>query len=418
MKSVTANKIDVSNLVKVFGPNPRAVEAALGLLAAGESKDDILARTGGVVAVAGVTLGVEEGEIYMIMGLSGSGKSTLVRCLNRLIEPTSGSVHIDGEDIYQKSKSELREMRRTRMSMVFQNFALLPHKTVVENVEFGLKIRGEAKEKRTERAMETLDQVGLAGWEQHFPDNLSGGMRQRLGLARALACDPDILLMDEPFSALDPLIRNEMQSELIELQQRLRKTIVFITHDFQEAIKLGDRIAIMRDGAIVQVGRAAELVSRPADDYVQKFTKEIDRGRVFTAASIMHTGEPVIRDDGNLDAAVHAFNGSQNGCLFVLNQTGEPVGYLVENDIGDPAMAGDRSTRQVMATEFPRVAPDQHLADIYAQCGSDAPLAVVDEQGLFLGRVSVRDIVGQLASEGGTPAGSVATPAAPESHNG
>ena len=309
MTRVTDTKIDVAKLVKVFGPNPRAVDAALSLLAAGESKDDILARTGGVVAVAGVSLDVQEGEIYMIMGLSGSGKSTLVRCLNRLIEPTSGSVRIDDEDISKQSKSELREMRRTRMSMVFQNFALLPHKTVVENVEFGLKIRGEAKEKRAERAMETLDQVGLKGWEQHYPDNLSGGMQQRLGLARALANDPDILLMDEPFSALDPLIRNEMQDELIELQQRLRKTIVFITHDFQEAIKLGDRIAIMRDGEIIQVGGPAELVSQPADDYVQKFTQEIDRGRVFTAESIMHTGESVIREDGNWDAASRAFNG-------------------------------------------------------------------------------------------------------------
>jgi len=414
---VTDTKIDVAKLVKVFGPNPRAVDAALSLLAAGESKDDILARTGGVVAVAGVSLDVQEGEIYMIMGLSGSGKSTLVRCLNRLIEPTSGSVRIDDEDISKQSKSELREMRRTRMSMVFQNFALLPHKTVVENVEFGLKIRGEAKEKRAERAMETLDQVGLKGWEQHYPDNLSGGMQQRLGLARALANDPDILLMDEPFSALDPLIRNEMQDELIELQQRLRKTIVFITHDFQEAIKLGDRIAIMRDGEIIQVGGPAELVSQPADDYVQKFTQEIDRGRVFTAESIMHTGESVIREDGNWDAASRAFNGSQNDCLFVLNQTGQPVGYLLENDVGDPSMAGDKPIQNAMATVFPRVSPHQRLADIYAQCSSEAPMAVVDEQGLFLGRVSIRDIVGQLAASGSTPASSAAATVKLDSHD-
>ena len=408
---VTAGKIDVANLVKVFGPGPRAVEAALSLLAAGGSKDEILARTGGVLAVAGVSLSVAEGEIYMIMGLSGSGKSTLVRCLNRLIEPTSGSVHIDGEDIFAKSRNELREMRRTRMSMVFQNFALLPHKTVVENVEFGLKLRGEAKARRTERAMETIDQVGLAGWEQHYPDNLSGGMRQRLGLARALASDPDILLMDEPFSALDPLIRNEMQNELIALQQRLRKTIVFITHDFQEAIKLGDRIAIMRDGEIIQVGGAVELVSRPADEYVRKFTKEIDRGRVFTAESIMRTGEPAVRENGGWDAAARAFNGSPDGCLFVLNQAGEPVGYLLESDIGGSATADGRPIRQAMATEFPRVAPDQRLADIYAQCSSDAPLAVVDEQGRFLGQVSVRDIVARLAAEPGAPAGSEAATA-------
>ena len=362
---MTASKIDVLDLVKVFGPNPRAVEAALSLLAARESKDEILARTGGVVAVAGVSLSVREGEIYMIMGLSGSGKSTLVRCLNRLIEPTSGSVHIDGENIFEKNKSELREMRRTRMSMVFQNFALLPHKTVLENVEFGLKLRGEQKEKRTDRAMETLEQVGLNGWELHYPENLSGGMQQRLGLARALASDPEILLMDEPFSALDPLIRNEMQNELLALQQRLRKTIVFITHDFQEAIKLGDHIAIMRDGEIVQVGGAAELVSQPADDYVHKFTKEIDRGRVFTAESIMRGGDAVIPEDGTWDAAMRAFNKSKNGCLFVLDDGGQPVGFLLENDMRGPGTTNDSPIGQAMATEFPRVTPDQRLADMY-----------------------------------------------------
>ena len=414
---VTASKIDVSNLIKMFGPGPRAVQAALNLFTAGVSKAEILARTGGVLAVAGVSFRIKEGEIYMIMGLSGSGKSTLVRCINRLIEPTSGSVRIDGEDIFEKNKSELREIRRTRMSMVFQNFALLPHKTVLDNVEFGLKLRGEAKAERTDRAMETIEQVGLAGWEQHFPDNLSGGMQQRLGLARALANDPEILLMDEPFSALDPLIRSEMQNELIELQERLRKTIVFITHDFQEAVKLGDRIAIMRDGEIIQVGGPAQLVSRPANDYVQKFTNEIDLGRVFTVESIMRPDEAVIRDDCNWAAALRAFDGSQNRCLFVVDQTDQPVGYLREDDIVEPGTSGERPVREAMTTAFPRVSPGQRLADIYEECDSDAPMAVVDEQGRFLGQVSARHVLSQLATGRSAPDSSASAAAESDFHN-
>jgi glycine betaine/proline transport system ATP-binding protein len=411
-------KIEVSQLTKVFGRTPRSVDAALKLLALGETKDEIMARTGAVIAVADVSLSVGEGEIYMVMGLSGSGKSTLVRCLNRLIEPTSGTVHIDGENVFDKDVRELRGMRRTRMSMVFQNFALLPHKTVVENVEFGLKVRGEEKASRFERAMETIDLVGLAGWEHHYPDNLSGGMQQRLGLARALANDPDILLMDEPFSALDPLIRNDMQNELVELQGRLRKTIVFITHDFQEAIKLGDHIAIMKDGVIVQVGGPAELVSRPADDYVVNFTSEIDRGRVFTAQSVMRTAENAVGEECTCSVASRAFNGSGRDCVFVLNGVGQPVGYVREGDMGNRDGGSDRPVSKAMATEFPRISPDHRLAEIYTYCDTDAPLAVVDDDdGRFLGYVSARDILVQLAATRTTaPEPETATMAAEPDH--
>jgi len=390
-------KIEVSNLTKVFGRSTRSVDAALALLSDGSSKDEILARTGSVIAVSDVSLSVGKGEIFMIMGLSGSGKSTLIRCLNRLIEATSGQVLIDGEAVFSKDANGLRELRRTRMSMVFQNFALLPHKTVVENVEFGLKLRGEAKGPRYERAMETLSLVGLDGWENHFPDNLSGGMQQRLGLARALANDPDILLMDEPFSALDPLIRSDMQNELIEIQQRLKKTIVFITHDFQEAIKLGDHIAIMKDGVIVQVGGPAELVARPANDYVVSFTSEIDRGRVFTAGEVMRAEGQAVGEDSDCAAASSVFNGSGRGCVFVLNGAGQPIGYLREGDVAS-ADGGGRPVSTAMTTEFPRVSPHRHLADIYSYCDTDAPLAVVDENdGRFLGYVSPRDILATLA---------------------
>jgi len=402
-------KIEVSDLSKVFGRSARSIDAALALQAEGQGKDEILARTGAVIAVSNVSLSVGEGEIYMVMGLSGSGKSTLIRCLNRLIEPTSGRVLVDGEDVFAKDARELREMRRTRISMVFQNFALLPHKTVAENVEFGLKVRGEARESRTSRAMETLSLVGLDGWENHYPENLSGGMQQRLGLARALANDPDILLMDEPFSALDPLIRADMQNELLELQQRLRKTIVFITHDFQEAIKLGDHIAIMKDGVIVQVGRPAELVARPADDYVVNFTNDIDRGRVFTAGTVMRSEGQSISEDSDCATASRAFNGLGLNCVFVLNGDGQPVGYLRERDVGGTEDLG-RPVATAMATEFPCVSPDHHLADIYAYCDTDAPLAVVDDgNGRFLGYVSAQDILLTLAAtgreEGEEPAG-------------
>ncbi len=392
-------KIEVSRLTKVFGQGPKSTEDALALLAQGKAKNDILTRTNAVVAVADVSFSVGEGEIFMVMGLSGSGKSTLVRCLNRLIEPTSGTVHIDGESVFDKDARQLRELRRTRISMVFQNFALLPHKTVVENVEFGLKLRGERKATRFERALETIQLVGLTGWEQHYPENLSGGMKQRLGLARALANDPDILLMDEPFSALDPLIRGDMQNELIELQRRLRKTIVFITHDFQEAIKLGDRIAIMKDGVIVQTGRPAEIVASPIDDYVVSFTSEIDRGRVFAAKAVMRAETPTVRDDALHDSLSRTLNGTDRGCLFVLNGAGQPVGYLREDDPAIRDADGDRPVSASMATEFPRISPEQRLAEIYSFCDTDAPLAVVDDDsGRFLGYVSARDILVKLAA--------------------
>ena len=281
--------------------------------------------------------------------------------------------------------------------MVFQNFALLPHKTVLENVEYGLKVRGEPRSAREEKAFETLAAVGLAGWEYHYPDALSGGMQQRLGLARALANDPDILLMDEPFSALDPLIRNDMQNELLQLQGRLRKTIVFITHDFQEAIKLGDRIAIMKDGAIVQVDRPEVLVAHPADEYVANFTSEIDRGRVFTAESIMHEGARTLPADSTVGAASRRLNGTGLDCAFVVNADGKPVGYVPVSSLKAAAVrVGDQPIGRHVSTDFECVAPDRRLVDLYALCRGGAPLAVVDADGRFLGHIDTLDILARL----------------------
>jgi len=269
-------KIEVKNLVKVFGSQ---TQKALEMFQKGFTKEQILTKTGQTIAVNNISFSVEDGETFVIMGLSGCGKSTILRCLNRLIEPTSGSVLIDGENITKLKPRGLRQIRQRKMAMVFQQFALLPHRTVLENAVYGLEVQGVAKEERETRADKALALVGLAGWENSYPDNLSGGMKQRVGLARALTNDPEILLMDEAFSALDPLIRDEMQEELLYLQKQMNKTIVFITHDLSEALRLGDHIAFVKDGSLVQIGTPEEITEQPADDYVAKFVNIIKKTR-------------------------------------------------------------------------------------------------------------------------------------------
>jgi len=265
-------KINLENLIKIYGKKPRK---ALNLFREGKTRDEILELTNQVLSIADISLKINQGELFVIMGLSGSGKSTLVRCINRLIQPTSGHIYIDGEDIAHVPESRMRELRLNKISMVFQQFGLFPHKTVVENVEYGLKIRGIEKKKRRQKGLETLAIVGLEQWADYLPDSLSGGMKQRVGLARALATDAEILLMDEPFSALDPLIRREMQAELLRLQKELHKTIIFISHDVHEALKIGDRIAVMKDGQLVQVGTSKEIITQPANDYIRAFLQDI-----------------------------------------------------------------------------------------------------------------------------------------------
>ncbi len=265
-------KISLENLIKIYGDKPRL---ALQLFRDGKTKDDIFKLTNHVVSVADISLTINQGELFVIMGLSGSGKSTLIRCINRLIKPTSGHIYLDNEDISHVDENRMREIRQTKISMVFQQFGLFPHKTVVENVEYGLKLRGIEQVKRRQKAISTLNRVGLEEWADYLPSSLSGGMQQRVGLARALATDAEILLMDEPFSALDPLIRREMQQELGSLQKELNKTIVFISHDIYEALKIADRIALMKEGKIVQVGTPNEILNQPANDYVRSFIQDI-----------------------------------------------------------------------------------------------------------------------------------------------
>ncbi|MBC7813913.1 MAG: glycine betaine/L-proline ABC transporter ATP-binding protein [Burkholderiales bacterium] len=280
-------KIDCRNLWKVFGPRPQSVFK-------GQRTREELLETGHIVAVKDVSFEVQAGEIFVVMGLSGSGKSTLVRCLTRLIEPTSGSILVNGEDVLHMNKKQLRNLRLHQISMVFQRFGLFPHRRVIDNVAYGLEVQGIDKSRRNQRAHEIIDLVGLRGWDQHYPHELSGGMQQRVGLARALAVDPEILLCDEPFSALDPLIRREMQDEVLRLQKLMNKTMIFITHDFYEAVRLGSHIAIMKDGEIVQIGTPQQIMNHPADEYVREFTRDIPRAKVLTASTIMKLWQPSI----------------------------------------------------------------------------------------------------------------------------
>ena len=314
-----AIKLEVKNLYKIFGEHPKQ---AFELLEQGLDKEHIFEKTGATVGVQDANLAIEEGEIFVIMGLSGSGKSTLVRLLNRLIDPTRGQVLIDGEDIAVISDQALREVRRKKISMVFQSFALMPHMSVIDNTAFGLELAGMSKAERHDRALDALKQVNLEQWANSYPDELSGGMRQRIGLARALANDPDILLMDEAFSALDPLIRTEMQDELLSLQGDKQRTIVFISHDLDEAMRIGDRIAIMQGGVVVQVGTPDEILNNPANDYVRTFFRGVDISHVFSAKDIARR---------RADALLHVAPGfGPRSALKVLNDDDREYGYLIE----------------------------------------------------------------------------------------
>ena len=334
--------LEVRELWKVFGAKP---DEALAMSRGGAPRSEVMVSTGCTIGVRDVSFSVAPGETFVVMGLSGSGKSTLVRCLSRLIEPTAGSVLLDGHDLLTMNPDELRAVRRTRMSMVFQHFGLFPHRRVIDNVAYGLEVQKVPKAQRRERAMAVLDKVGLTDWATHFPQQLSGGMQQRVGLARALALDPDVLFFDEPFSALDPLIRRDMQDELIRLQHEEQRTIIFITHDFAEAVRLGDRIAIMKDGEFDQIGTPAELVLAPATDYVREFVTDIPRDRVLTVATVA-TGAP--SGSGRAVAAstliadVIPMLLADESAIDVLDDDGLPLGS-VDRDAVATVLRGVRS---------------------------------------------------------------------------
>jgi len=388
-------KVRVENLYKIFGKSP---DDAIKKLQEGASKDDILRETGHVVGMADVSFTVGEGEIFMVMGLSGSGKSTLIRCINRLITPTAGDVYVDDEEISRLPYSRLKEIRRTKLAMVFQHFGLFPHRTVIQNVEYGLKIQGIPSRQRHERAMNALDQVGLKGWENRFPGDLSGGMQQRVGLARGLATDPEVLLMDEPFSALDPLIRREMQDELLQLQQTMKKTIIFITHDLSEALKMGDHVAIMKDGRIVQLGTPEDIVDNPADDYVTAFTQDVDRGRVISVGSIMRRPEALRQGKDQVRAAMFRMRELGRDGMFIVDTQNKPVGLVIDQDVAIAARNNQHDLEKIMRREFPQTTPDAPLADIYSAASTGLPIAVLNEAGQLTGFITQFDILANVAN--------------------
>ncbi|WP_298823560.1 glycine betaine/L-proline ABC transporter ATP-binding protein [uncultured Planococcus sp.] len=385
-------KIEVNNLTKIFGSHP---QQGLKRLIDGEQKENILAETGMTVGVNQASFSVEAGEFFVIMGLSGSGKSTLIRLVNRLIEPTSGEVLIDGQNIVEMGKNELIETRRKKLGMVFQQFGLFPHRTVLQNVAYGLEIQGVKKEERNKRAQRSIEDVGLHGYENSYPKELSGGMQQRVGLARALANDSDILLMDEAFSALDPLIRKEMQDELLNLQNKLGKTILFITHDLDEALKLGDRIAIMKNGEIVQVGTADEILENPANEYVSNFVKDVDRSKVLMASHVMKKPAVHMADKSGALAAVRKMEEVGASSIFVVDKDNNFKGLLtIDNAIS--AYKSSLPIENVLIEDIHEISPETPLNDLFSVAvEAKYPLAVV-ENGKLLGIVSRVSILSGL----------------------
>ncbi|CAK7047711.1 MAG: Glycine betaine/carnitine transport ATP-binding protein GbuA [Desulfovibrio sp.] len=389
-------KIEIRSVTKVFGEHP---SAAISLLRKGKGKADILRKTGCALGVNKVSLDVNEGELVVLMGLSGSGKSTLLRCVNRLIEPNRGSVFIDGEDILRLSSKELREVRQKKFGMVFQNFALFPHRTVLQNVEFGLEVMGAGQTERRDAAMRTLETVGLKNWVDKYPAQLSGGMQQRVGLARALALDPDILLMDEAFSALDPLIRREMQHELARLQEEMHKTILFVSHDLDEAIAIGDRIALMKDGAIVQTGSPEEILTAPADEYVSRFVADADVSRVLTAGTVMKLSEAVavLGVDGPR-TALRKMRHNGIAYLFVTDRSQRLHGLVTVEHVSDLLMSGGRDLESIMSTEIKTVDLDTPASELIPLMADlPYPLAVTDAKGRFAGVIIRGTLLGALA---------------------
>ncbi|HDX8435072.1 glycine betaine/L-proline ABC transporter ATP-binding protein ProV [Aeromonas dhakensis] len=389
-------KLEVKSLYKIFGDQP---EKAFKLLAKGHDRASILQKTGQTLGVQDVNLAIDEGEIFVVMGLSGSGKSTLVRLFNRLIEPSRGQVLIDGEDIAAISDSELRQVRRKKISMVFQSFALMPHLSVLENTAFGLELAGVPLAERQQSARQALQQVGLGQWIDAFPDALSGGMKQRVGLARALANDPDILLMDEAFSALDPLIRTEMQDELLKLQASQQRTIVFISHDLDEAMRIGDRIAIMQDGQLVQVGTPDEILNQPANDYVRAFFRGVDLAHVFSARDVASRKQmPLIKKhttDGPGNA-LRQLKEQEREFGYVVDRRRRFIGVVSVESLGQ-AVRAKGSLEQALLADIQPILADTALNELISQVAS-APcqVPVVEEDGTYLGLISKANLLNTL----------------------
>ncbi|WZL73297.1 glycine betaine/L-proline ABC transporter ATP-binding protein [Clostridiaceae bacterium 35-E11] len=390
-------KVKVENLYKIFGKRPGK---ALEELKKKKDKNTILKETKQVVALNNVSMDIKDGEIFVVMGLSGSGKSTLVRCINRLIEPSDGSVFIDHKDITKMNRQELLETRRKKISMVFQNFGLLPHMNILDNVAYGLKIQGVSKEERFEKAEKAIEQVGLKGWEMKYPEQLSGGMQQRVGLARALANDPDILLMDEAFSALDPLIRSDMQNELLELQSEMNKTIIFITHDLDEAMKLGDRIALMKDGKVVQIGTSQEILMNPADSYVERFIENVDKKKVFTASQIMRNPVALAKIGEKPETVMMKMDNHQIDSIFVVDKNNKLRGLIRRDTLEETMQEKISNISKYLDFNFSKSREDTSLEALLPPlANTNEPIAVVSSENKLLG-VVVRSFIFEAITGG------------------
>lgn len=394
------SKLEVENVYKVFGPSPKSV---ISMLKSDQDKDKILKNHKHVVGVNNVSFSVEEGEIFVVMGLSGSGKSTLVRCMNRLIKPTDGSIMIDDEDITKVPITRMREIRRKKIAMVFQDFGLLPHKTILENIGFGLEIQKMSPDLRKEKALEMLSIVGLEGYADSKPNELSGGMQQRVGLARALATDADILLMDEAFSALDPLIRKDMQDELLSLQQKMQKTIIFITHDLDEALKMGDRIAIMKDGEIVQIDQAEEILQNPANNYIKEFTNDVNRARIITASTIMRNSESITLEKAGIRIAARRMKKLGNASLFVVDRNGLLLGIVTIEAVSEQLKEGKDDLASIINKDVETVDEDVSIDEIIPLIlSSSYPVAVIDSKRKLKGVIIKSTVLAGIAGNGGT----------------
>ena len=392
--------IEAEGIFKVFG---KGSTSAVSRLRDGTTSRDALRTEGLTAAVIDASFTVEPGEIFVIMGLSGSGKSTVLRTVNGLLEPTAGAMRIDGDDITKMSRKQLRAVRCEKISMVFQHFALFPHRTVGENAAYGLEVQGLNRSEREKQAAEALHMVGLDDWGGSLPGQLSGGMRQRVGLARALAAGTDIMLMDEAFSALDPLIRREMQDQLVELQNRLDKTILFITHDLNEAMRLGDKIAMMRDGEIVQIGTAEQILNDPANDYVAQFVQDVDRTRILTAASVMELPVAVLGSELGPRVAHKLMRENQVSSLFVVGRDKSLRGLVYESEVAGAVRERSDKIDNILHSELFTVGPETSLADLFIDSAKHTtPLPVVDDVGRLLGvipRVTLLNALGNRAGQ-------------------
>ena len=383
--------IEFKDVYKIFGPQPRG--RAFEMARSGIPKNEVQRRTGHVVGITDVNFAVERGEIFVVMGLSGSGKSTAIRMVNKLHDVTHGEVVVDGTDVQRLEGTALQAFRREKMGMVFQHFALFPHRNVIDNVSYGLRVQKVSRDERNRAALQALSLVGLAPFADHRPAQLSGGMQQRVGLARALASDPDILLMDEAFSALDPLIRRQMQDELMEIQSRVHKTILFITHDLNEALRIGDRVCIMKDGAVVQIGTPEEILTEPATGYVAEFVQDVDQGRVIKVHEVMTEPRPVSKELSLSQALTEL--GDVMG-RFCCDEQGRPTALLTVSDGMRVRSVDSDDLQAALRTDFDKCAPDATLNEMYAAAGRGLSVAVVDDDGRLIGNLDPRLIMEEM----------------------